>query len=63
MRERGLQLGIAPDERVIVRVGNLRRVVGMVEPVVPRDLGGESLQFGGGFSFGHGFSGIRGSLR
>ena len=44
---------LSPDQRVIVRVGNLRRVVGMIEPVVPRDLVREPFQLGGGLGFGH----------
>ena len=52
MRELRLQRRIAPHQRVIVRVGNLRRVVGVIEPVVPRDLARQPLQLGGGFGFG-----------
>ena len=51
--ELGLQLAVAADEGVIFGVGNLRRVVGVIEAVVVRDLGGETLQLGGGFGFGH----------
>ena len=46
MRELRFQRGIAPHQRVIVGVGNLGRVLAMVEPVVARDLGGEALQLG-----------------
>jgi hypothetical protein len=49
MGELRLQLGVAADERVIFGVADLRRVVGMVEPVVAGDLGRESLKLGGGF--------------
>ena len=38
VRELRLQLGIAPHQRIILCVGNLRRVLGMVEPIVLRDL-------------------------
>jgi hypothetical protein len=48
-----LQVGIAAHQRVIFRVGNLRRVVAMVETVVARELGGKPFQLGRGFGFGH----------
>src|SRR5690348_4351786 len=36
--------GIAPPQRVVVGVGNLRRVFLVIEPVVPRDFRGKALQ-------------------
>jgi hypothetical protein len=49
--ELGFELAVAADQGVIFGVGNLRRVVGVIEAVVARDLGGETLQLGGGLSF------------
>ena len=59
--EGGLELGIAAHQRVIVGVGDLRRVLLVVEAVVVRDLAGEALQLLRGFGFGHGprVSGVR----
>ena len=52
MGEGRLDRGVAADQRVIVGVRNLGRVVGMIKPVVMRDLAGERLQIGGGFEIG-----------
>ena len=38
MREALLQLAVLADQRVIFPVGDLRRVLVVIEPVVPRDL-------------------------
>ena len=37
---------VAPAQLVVFGVGDLRRVVGVIEPVVMRDLGGEPRQLG-----------------
>ena len=52
MRERDLKLGIAPHQRIIVRVGNLRRILGVIATVVMRNGLGKAHQLVGGFSFG-----------
>ncbi|CUS44707.1 hypothetical protein MGWOODY_Smn1891 [hydrothermal vent metagenome] len=51
-RKRGLDRVVAPDQCIIIGVGNLRRVLGVVELVVMRDLAGEPGQFGGCFLIG-----------
>ena len=52
MRKRCLKFGIAPHQRVIFLVGNLGRVLGMIKPVVLRDLPRQPHQFVGGFCLG-----------
>ena len=52
MRKRCLQFAIAPHQRVIFLVGNLGRVLGMIKPVVLRDLPRQPHQFVGGLSLG-----------
>src|SRR5690554_1596991 len=52
MRERRLELGIAPHQRIVLGVGNLGRILGMIEPIVPRDRLRQPHQFVGGFGFG-----------
>ncbi len=52
MRKRRLQRGIAPHQRVIFRIADLGRVLGMVKPVVLRDLLRQPHQFIGGFGLG-----------
>ncbi len=42
MREGRFQLTIAPDQGIVVAVGDLRRVRLVVEPVVAGDLGGQA---------------------
>ena len=54
LRERRFQRSVVPHQRVILGVGNLRRILGMVQPVVMRDRLGEPHQFIGGFRFGEG---------
>ena len=46
-----LQLGIAPHQGIIIGIGNLRRVVAVVEPIVMRDRPREPFQLHGGFGF------------
>ena len=48
MRESRLQLAILADQRIIVRIGNLRRVLVVIELVVPRDFLGQPHQPVGG---------------
>jgi hypothetical protein len=49
VREGGLDRHILANQRVIIRIRNLRRILGVVQPVMPRDLiGKESEPFGGG---------------
>ena len=62
VREGGLQRIVAADERIIVRVGYLRRIVGVVEAVVARDLAGEILELGSSGGFGGGKRGHAGWL-
>ncbi len=52
MRERRLELGVAPHQRVVLGVGYLRRILDVIEPVVPRDLAREPHQLVGGLGFG-----------
>ena len=52
LRKRRLERGIAPHQRVVLGVGNLRRVLGVIEPVMMRDRPREPHQFVGGFGFG-----------
>ena len=52
MRKRRLQLRIAADQRVVFLIGNLGRILGVIEPVVMRDLLCEPHQFIGGVGFG-----------
>ena len=47
---RGLQRRVLADQRVIFRVRKLRRVVVVIERIVPRDLGGEERQAFGGIA-------------
>jgi hypothetical protein len=56
LRESGLEFRIASNQGVIVRIRNLGRVFLVVEPVVPRDLGGELFQLFRSFGFGHAVS-------
>ena len=51
MRERRLQLGIAPDQRIVLGIGNLGSVLGMIQTVVPRDLARQPHQRIGGLGF------------
>jgi hypothetical protein len=44
---------VARDQGVVFGVRDLGRVLGMIKPVVPADLGRERLQLGGG-GFGRG---------
>ena len=46
-----LELAVLADQRVIVGVGNLRRVLVVIEPVVARDLLGQPHQPVGGLGF------------
>ena len=46
-----LDRGVAPAQRVILGVGDLRRVALVIGAVVMRDLGGQTLQFRAGFGF------------
>ena len=46
-----LQFIIPPHQSVIVGIGNLRRIVGVIELVVPRDLARKPHQLIGGFGF------------
>ncbi len=57
MRKGRFQFVVPPHQRVIVRIRNLGRILGMIEPVVMRDLLGEPLQLDRGFGFGQGFDG------
>ena len=65
VRKRGLQLGIAPHQRVIFGVADFGRIFGVIEPVMMRYLAREAHQFVGSIGFGrnwarHGqFSSIR----
>ena len=52
VRKRRLQRSIAPHQRVIFRIADLGRVLGMVELVVLRDLLRQPHQFVGGFRLG-----------
>src|SRR5690554_1206956 len=52
MRKRRLELDIAPHQRVVLGVRNLGRILGMIEPVMPRDRLRQSHQLVGGFGFG-----------
>ena len=52
MRKRRLELAVLAHQRVIVGVGNLRRVLVVIEPVVPRDLLRQPHQAVGGLGFG-----------
>src|SRR3546814_11884635 len=54
VRERRLKLGIAPHQRVIFGIGDLGRILGVIEPVVMRDCLGQPHQLVGGFGFGEG---------
>ena len=68
LRKRRLDRRVAPHQRVVIGVGNLRRVVGVIEPVVMRDLRREPFELGGGVGIvggkrgGHGIS-YRGCAR
>ena len=57
MRKRRLDRGIAPGQRIVIGVGNLRRVVGVVQPIMVRDLRRQPRQFDGGFVVGRGEGG------
>jgi hypothetical protein len=52
VREAGLDLQVAPLERVVVRVGDRGIVLLVIADVVPGDLVGQAGQLVGGFSFG-----------
>ena len=52
MRKRRLELGVAPHQRIVLGVGDLRCVLGMIQPVMPRDLAREPHQLVGGFGLG-----------
>ena len=52
MRESGFQLRIAAHQRIICRIGDLGRILGMIEPVVMRDLLRQPHQLIGGFGLG-----------
>ena len=54
MREGGLDRSVATNQRVIIRIRNLGRILGMVEAVVMGDLAGKAVQLGGGFEIGLG---------
>ena len=48
IRKTRLDRLVAPAQRVVVGIRDLRRVVAIVAPVVMRDLGREAGQLGGG---------------
>src|SRR5688572_14237391 len=52
MRKSRFKLGIAPDQRIELGVADLRRVFGVVEPVVPGDGFRQPHQLIGGLGFG-----------
>ncbi len=52
--EAGFDRQIALLQRIIGRVGNLGRVLAVIEIVVARNLCGEPFEFGLGFGFGEG---------
>ena len=54
VRKGGLDRCVAPHQRVIIGIRNLGRVLGVIKPVMERDLGGETLEFGGGLGVGGG---------
>jgi hypothetical protein len=47
--EARLYRGVAPTQRIVLRVGDLRRVLLVVKPVVVRDLACEAFQLRRGF--------------
>ena len=59
MRERRLKLIVAFDQRVIIRIADLGRIVGVIEPRMISDRACETLKFGGGFGFSHAASSSR----
>ena len=48
-----LQFRIPAHQRIIFRIGNLGRIFGMVQPVMPRDLAGKPHHFIRGIGFIH----------
>ena len=52
MRELGFERVVFADQRIIVRVADLRRILIMIEPVMLRHVPGKAHQAIGGFGFG-----------
>ena len=52
MRKRSLQLRIAANQRIVFLIGNLWRILGVIEPIVMRDLLCKPHQFIGGVGLG-----------
>ncbi len=53
LREGRLELGIAPHQRIVFLIGDLGRILGMIEPVVMRNRLRQPHQLVGGIGFGH----------
>jgi hypothetical protein len=62
-RETRLYGLIAPLEGIIIRIRNLRPVIGMVKLIVMSNLTRQSLQFGSGFKVGQFFNENFGHMR
>ena len=54
MRELGFERVVFADQRIIIRVADLRRILIMIEPVMLRHVLGKAHQAIGGFGFGKG---------
>ena len=52
LREACLDRGVAPAQRIVLRVGDLRCVLLVVQTIVMRDLARQCREFGGGFRLG-----------
>ena len=57
VRELGFKFIVAFDQRIIIRIADLGRILGVIAQRMIGDRARETLKFGGGFSFGDHWSG------